>query len=441
MVTRCLWVGWLVVTLAGCATSPAMRAAERGDWSELRARIAQAERTGKLTNAEAADLARVVAKREIASAPARGAPPKSAVTRVLEVRACARELDGVLSSRMDVRDDAGAEAALARLDSGELGAGSVRSFASDANDAWRAVGTRGLNRKKDATARMAAMADGSPLVRRAAMRASADADDDAATDAEIEQLAGAARVDPEGIVRSEAVRALAVIGGERAVAKLRDLWTNGDDGVREEVAIAWSAPRVYAKGGAGPLGLLVAAEHGPAAIEGAAAAARQKGIDPALHASAVALLSRAVVSGSRRDRLHALAIASLGESDILAALRATARGDDREMEIAANARLLASPPDRAAATKALEARAGEDLGLLSAHARTALAAAGDVRIQAWIERDLTAPDVSMRLSAVSALAALGRSVRGAPVLADADPSVRTRAACAIIIGSRISSNR
>ncbi|WP_394823386.1 HEAT repeat domain-containing protein [Pendulispora albinea] len=443
-----MWAGALMLLgLTGCGASPAMRAADRGDWAALRARIAEAHRAGKLSNADATDLARRVAKREIASA-----PPSQAVARVHDVSGCARELDGVLSSRMDVHDDAGAEAALSRIDAGELGAGGMRSFTSDASDAWRAVGVRGLTRKKDADARIAAMLDGSPRVRRSAMQASAEAASDgdiANVDREVEQLATAARVDPQGIVRSEAVRALARIGGEKVVAKLRDLWTNGDDGVREEIAVAWSLPNVYSHGGAAPLRLLVAAEHGPGALEAAAAAARRKDVEPPIRASSVALLARTIAKGSRRDRLHAMAMAPTSEPDILDAFRQSAKGDDPEMEIAANARLLESAPDREVAIKALELRAlpaqdGAPVDVqrqrLGGRARSALAMVGHVRVQAWIERDLQSPDPSMRLSAAAALGALGRAARGAPLLADADPEVRTRAACTLIMASRLKSS-
>jgi hypothetical protein len=103
--------------------------------------------------------------------------------------------------------------------------------------------------------------------------------------------------------------------------------------------------------------------------------------------------------------------------------------------------LLDSPPDRDAAVKALETVAGDarDDGHaqeLAARARYALASAGDVRIQAWIERDLAAPGAERRLGAASALAALGRSARAAPLLADGDASVRTRVACTLMVAAR-----
>ena len=84
------------------------------------------------------------------------------MARVREVRACARELDDALADVMKTMDAAGAEAAMARLDAGELSAGDVRSFAEDPDDAWRAVGVRGLVRSRDVEARRKALVDPSP---------------------------------------------------------------------------------------------------------------------------------------------------------------------------------------------------------------------------------------------------------------------------------------
>ena len=50
---------------------------------------------------------------------------------------------------MKKHDGAGAEAALTRLEDGKLGDGSARDFLDDADDRWRAVGTRTLHRDDD----------------------------------------------------------------------------------------------------------------------------------------------------------------------------------------------------------------------------------------------------------------------------------------------------
>ena len=126
---------------------------------------------------------------------------------------------------------------------------------------------------------------------------------------------------------------------------------------------------------------------------------------------------------------------------MLEALEKAAKSEDPEVAVGALARLLDAPKDRADAMAQLEAYAalgkgGPGGGVLAERAKLALAAAGDLKVQAWIEADLKSDVAYERLGAVNELAALGRVARGAPLLADADAGVRTRAACAILIGAR-----
>ncbi len=404
-----------------------VRAAEGGDNKTLRTEIDARHKLGTLTNDEAAILAHAVADREIKTTKG-----DDAAKRVREVRGCAAELDDTLADRMKTHDDAGAEAAMARLDLGKLDASDVRPYVADKNDVWRAVGVRGLTRENDHAARVRAMTDPSPRVRRSAMRASATAHEVS----ELDALAEAARIDPEPMVRSDAVRALGAIGGDKVASILGDLWVNSDDGVREDIAIAWASPETYGHGGREALRVLIASKTGPGVISGASAVARSAPKDRELHDSAVGLLVRSIATAPRRDRLHAIAVAPLGDADVLTAMRKAAHEDDIETKVSAFARLLESPSDRAEAVKELETIAGQNYGALSSRARFALAIAGDLRIQAWIEADLLATDAQTRLSAVGSLAALGRSARGAMLLADPDPSVRASAACTLLSAPR-----
>ncbi|MEO6418700.1 MAG: HEAT repeat domain-containing protein [Polyangiaceae bacterium] len=412
----------------GCASSPAMvRAAEGGDNKTLRTEIDARHKLGTLTNDEAATLAHAVADREIKTSKG-----DDAAKRVREVRGCAGELDDTLADRMKTHDEAGAEAAMARFDLGKLDGSDVRPYATDKNDVWRAVGVRGLTREIDHPARLRAMTDPSPRVRRAAMRASSSAHDAS----EVDALAEAVRIDPEPMVRSDAVRALGAIGGEKVAAILRDSWVNADDGIREDIAAAWVVPDTYAHGGRESLRVLIASKTGPGVIAGASAVARSAPKDRELHDSAVGLLVRSVASAPRRDRLHAIAVAPVVDADVLGAMRKAAHEDDIETKVSAFARLLESPADRAEAVQNLESISGQNYGALSGRARFALAIAGDLRIQAWIEADLLSADAQTRLSAVGSLAALGRSARGAMLLADPDPSVRASAACTLLSAPR-----
>ncbi len=449
----------LAALACGCG-NPAYRAAERGDQARLRAEIAPKHERGQLENDDAACLAHAVASRELVTAK----DESSASTRIREASSCAVELDDALEERMKKHDGAGAEAALALLDAGELGDRDVREHLTDPDDRWRALGVRTLRRESDQKARQKAFLDPSPRVRRAAIRASSETQDPA----DLDPLFETARVDPELVLRNAAIRAMsAIVRGEAAksrvaehVLRLRDLWASGDDAIREDVAVGWALAPAFGSGGRDALRVEIANGAGPGAIAAAAVVVRTAGKDAELTASASALLARTVVEGSRRDRLHAIASARPKGAE-LDALRKASREEDLDIRLPALARLMESKPEREEAVRALEAIAGQGVRLgprgstapatepapapgpddarLQEHAsraRHALALAGDLRIQAWIEQDLTDADPKRRLGAASALAALGRPARAAPLLADADASVRTRAACTILVAVR-----
>lgn len=440
----------VAAALVGCGDA-ALRAAERGDYAKLRAEIAQKHGSGSLSNGEARDLARAVAEREIETAK----QEKDAEARLRETRACSTEIDDALAERMKTHDGAGAEAALERLEDGSLGDGSARDYLGDADDRWRAVGARTLHRDGDAKRRREAIVDPSPRVRRSAIHASAEAKDAG----DLDLLFETARVDPDLLLRNEALRAMSAIvrgsdagrarAGELAL-RLRDLWTSGDDAVREDVAVAWALAPVFESGGREALRVAIAEGKGPGALAAAGVVLRTAPKDQELRASAEGLLARTIDEGSRRDRLHAVAVAR-PEGIVLDALRRASKEDDLDVRVPALARLLDAKSDRDGAQKELERVAGygvrgaktaageaEDARLRehASRARTALAQAGDVRIQAWIEQDLTSQDPHRRASAASALAAMGRAARAAPLLADADASVRTRAACTLLVAAR-----
>lgn len=433
------------LALVACGNT-AYRAAERGDLARLRSEIAGKHERGKLSNSEAACLARAVATRELVTSQ----DDFAATSRVRESRACAVELDDALEERMKTHDGAGAEAALVRLEDGRLSEGDARDYLSDADDRWRAVGTRALHRDDDRARRQYAMLDPSPRVRRSALRAAGEAKDAA----DLDLLFETSRVDPELLLRNEAMRAMSqVLRGEggkaRAaehVTRLRDLWTSGDDAIREDVAVAWALSPVFENGGREALRVAIAGGKGPGVIAAAGVVLRSASRDAELTSSASAVLARTIGEGSRRDRLHAIAMARVTGPE-LDALRKAAQEEDRDVRVPALARLLESKPDRDAAVRDLVAIAGQGVKggaaadddrtrEAASRARLALATAGDLRIQAWIEQDLASPDPQRRLAAASALAALGRPARAVMLLADPDASVRTRAACTMLVASR-----
>jgi hypothetical protein len=179
--------------------------------------------------------------------------------------------------------------------------------------------------------------------------------------------------------------------------------------------------------------VLAASGHGAGVVEGAAAVLRTADLGGDVVIAAIAQMERAIAEGPRPRRLQAIAEAPLGRPELRAALASAAGGEDLEVRVAALARLAqAKQPD---AIPKLEALASPG-SPVAVRARFALAELRDRRIQAWIEQDLASADADDRLSAVTSLAALGVSARGAPVLADADPHVRVRAACTILMAAR-----
>jgi hypothetical protein len=422
---RLLFVGLLAA--ASCARSPAMQAAESGDRAALKAAVEQQERALTISNGEAASLAFEVADREL-----RATSGPEAAQRVRDAWSCAHELDGALAARMKTHDEAGAEAALARIDGRGLDLGDARAYLADPDGRWRSVGARGLVRESDHGARMRALRDPDPHVRRQAARAARDATDPS----DLEPLAEVARVDPELLVRTEAVRAIAglkPLPNEGAANLLRDMWSSGDDGLREDIALAWAAPAVWGAGGAGALRVVVASGHGAGAIEAAAAVLRHKDAGGEVAMAARAQIVRSIEQGSRATKLQAIAQAPLDVPEIAEAVEKASDADDVDVRIGALARLAGAR--RPGSIEKLEylAQPGSPV---APRARFALAAAGDRRVQAWIEQELASGDPFARLSAATALAELGVYARAAPLLADPDAAVRVRAACVLLMAAR-----
>lgn len=439
-------IALLVLGSAACGNA-ALHAAEQGDLARLKNEIAEKHSKGQLSNDEAAHLAQATAEREIANAKTEG----DASRRLAETRGCAREIDDALESRMQTHDGPGAEAALELVDDGLLSESRARDFLDDQDDRWRAVGARTLHRDGDGPRRRKTILDPSPRVRRSAIRAAADAKEAA----DLDTLFETARVDPEPLLRNEALRSMReIVRAEPTTAqsfanRLRDLWTSGDDAMREEVAVSWVLSPTFSAGGREALRTRLASEHGPGVLAAASAVARNARDDKELQAEASALVARTIGEGSQRDRLHAIVVAK-PEGLELAALEKASLEDNLDVKLASLGKLLASS-SRERAKKTLTSLASYGVRAApqnppgpeddryreaAARARQTLASSGDLRVQAWIEEDLSSPRPDRRLGAVQALSSLGRSARGAPLLADPDPSVRTRAACTILVASR-----
>ena len=416
--------------LLGCASSPALRAAESHDLAALAREIAAESKSGGPRSGDARAIAKAVATHAI-----HNAKGEAGIKTIDAFARCSRALDDAFAERAQTgTDEVAAAAARVRLESGRLSPDDARALATrpSISPAWRSVETRALLRPEDGPERRARLLDGDQDIRVAALHAAADAGDVADTDLLLE----AARLDPHPLARSLAVRAVArTASGERAVLALRDLWTRADDSTRQAIADAWGTERAIDAGGRREL--LWAAEHGKGAdaIAAAAALSRWKGEG---WDQAIGVLTRAIESGPTNDRVFAIGVAPTHEQPIEAAMRKAIDDKDDAVVVAVAWRLLsgvgrevAEVKDRKVlVAKLMEyAKSPQTRGF---QAQKALARAAVREVLPFLDKQVSLKDTRARETTGVAYVDLKELGKAAAFVADADLGVRAAVACAII---------
>jgi hypothetical protein len=414
----------LACVVVACGASGAVQTALHGELSALKRDIQAEQRAGALDRGRVEELAAAVAGREVRSA--RG---QSAVSRIRQVRSCAVPLLTVLEERADRPDDIGAEAALVLVELRRMNRASAFKRYVDADSgAWRAVAARAAVARDQAARRRALFHDPDERVRRAALQAALEAPESG----DLEPLLEAARVDPDATSRSLATRGVGVIGGERAVLALVDLWPRADETTRLTLVEAWSSPRSYATGGRRELVRLAESARGLPAVAAAGALVRNGEQDAELGG---ALLARAIGEGTAEERTLAIRTAPVDDARVRQALEKTKADDDTVVRVAVLARLLTSATSSSASRSAAlgglrKLVSGKDAAALEA--RSALAEAGDTSVAKHLVGQLADRDPTRREHAAVGLMHLGDWSRAATALADDDPDVRARVACSML---------
>lgn len=415
-----------LATLQGCA-SPLVGLAERGDYPELGKRLAIKHTKGDLGEGEAKSVARAIASREL-----RTAKPETRLARVHEVEPCALAVDDALEDVAEGKDDAAGEAAYYLLDEHEFSRSTAKKQKDNPNPYFRRLYARILDSSSDGEARRAMLLDGSHLVRRAAVRAAVEAEDEK----DEETLFETVRLDPDHFTRAQALRAIMEIGSSKPMdptraQRLADMWDRFDEPLRGDVGVLWTMKPFFEQGGSDHLRALLARGRGSSALHAATSLVRSRKGTP-LGDMALAVIKAQIDEGDTQGRSLALLLAPLDVPVLLEAIKRATSAPDSLVQVRAHGRLLELEQERAAATTALEKFAARE-DSAGQNARMFLARRQDFRIQAWIERDLAKADVNAKLFAVRALAQLGRVARAAPLLVDSDASVRTRVACMMLV--------
>lgn len=432
--------GFLVLCsalLLGCASSPAMRAAEEGRFADLRKAIDEDLRSAELNADQARELARLIVAAEIQHA--QGAV---GVERVEMLASCAKEMEHALSKRTKKSDEVGAAAARLLIERELVDADDMRLVAeqaelsaqnADAAVAWKAVHTRLLWNPLDGAERRRRMLDGDEDVRAAALRAAVDAGDGA----DIELLLEASRVDPHPLARTMAIRALGAIGGERVVLGLKDVWMMADEPRRQVITTAWATSRSIEMGGRRELWWAAETQSGTLSIAAAIALVRAK---DARADAAIAILARAIESGSTLSRVYAINVSPLNAGPVSKAIAKAQDDSDEAVALAAISRRVESSgegsaksgtQEREALIAKLVRMAGFE-GSIGQRARASLARARVRDILPALERDVESKDMDIRKAAGQNLAAMGELSRASVLLSDGEPLVRTQVGCAIL---------
>lgn len=416
---------WLVVTaaaVAAVACSPAgvVQTALHGDLAQLKRQIHEDQERGALDRATTLKLANAVAGREL-----RSSKGPAAVRRVDALRACAGSLQAVLEDRAAHPDDVGAQATLMLLELGRMDRpGLVRRYAEASSGAWRAVAARAATGPRDGRLRRSFMVDGDQRVRKAALQASVEAHDAA----DLDSLLEAARLDPDPLLQSLAVRAVGTIGNQRAVLALKDVWAHSDGTTRETIVAAWAMPAAYGTGGARELRTIAEGANSLAAVAAARALSAKSGEDAQLGAT---ILARFIKEGTQTERRVAIQVAPVTDPDVLHALGAATHDADPDVRVMALARSLGVAAARGKAKAELrKLAAGKDR--VAVQARAALAAVHDGSVESQLSRQLASQSPEERRLAALALIRLGLYSRAATALADDDPDVRSSVACSML---------
>jgi hypothetical protein len=427
----------LLLGAAGCGGGPAIKAAERGDLDAVRRTLI--ERKGSIDASEARGIARAVLSHEVDTAKG-----DAGAKELRSLSLCAGALDDALSRRAEQTDDVAALATMLRFQAGAIDADALADAARNAKPApgaessWRAVAARGLVSVEQGAERRKRIVDPDQEVRLAALRASAALGDPA----DVEVLLEAARVDPSPEARLLAIDAAGVIGGERVVLALRDLFPQAGEDERLYIVGAWASPRAIEAGGRGQLVRLAETGSGVATIAAAAVLVRRGGDGAGV---ATDVLKRSIAQGTTRERVFAIRAALLDVPALRDAVLAARTDVDEDVALVALERGLSIfPADAEEQAKRGERKAvidrllkmGQGTSVRALLAKGALAGAKVREVLPLLTQDARSNVDQVRKSAGMSLTLMGELGQAAVLAVDPDQRVRTGVACAILSPSR-----
>lgn len=420
---------------SGCSRSALVKAAETGNRDTLAQEIQNGAKRNDIPRKDISEVVRSLVSREI-----RETQGADGVNYLEGIRICAREFDSDLEARSAGHADmSGAMALQVRIESGLVEVSVARKYLQSDQPYYLALGVRSLFLIEDGPQRLRWMGDYRREVRRAAIMASRAAK----TSDDIPSLLERAGTDPDGLVRTDSIRALSVLRGERqTLFDLLDIWGRSDSSLRQDIAELWASESWFSIGGDELLEKFLARIGTDEALHAAVAIAKRRAArsePPAmvrLRATIDPNLTYFLQYGSRDQKLFVARWTPIadGSHSLLVLLRAIDENVDNAVLLAYLERLVESRMGKERATRELR-KLERDEGLpqtFRRRARVILARQGDVSDINLLKNDLRAQDFRDRLEAASNLIALGHPEMVLELLANPDPKLRARVACLLI---------
>lgn len=402
----------------------AVRAAEQNDERALRSELLRARAEGRLNQSVAQSVARALLEGELERS--RG---PDGVALVETLPPCADELRGSLEDRSRTHDDVGGAALLMLVELGRE-QGRARAHEDDPVPSFRSAWARSLTGEANAERRLSLYADPDQRVRRAAL----DAAFGSASPDELLALNETARLDPDPLCRSKALRLIGTVRDPKSLAILLDRYASAPErerlsvleGIREQAnlnrdaqdelfAIAVSATGLVRLSAAL---LLLASTWEPPLDEG-----RKEALQNSLFEFAR--------SGSPAEQVLAFQSLTPNTQETRELLEAGASSKNEEVRGRALELLLNDARSAKKAETELLTLAAED-STSGRAARSALAERGKSQVLPFLLKDTARADAEVRLQAAHALLALGRWDHAGLQLADRDQKAQLRLACTML---------
>jgi HEAT repeat protein len=412
-----------------------MKAAETGNRETIAQEIQNVAKRNDISRKEISEVVHTLVTREI-----RETQGADGVSYLEGIRICAREFDSDLEARSEgPADRSGAMALQVRMESGLVDVSVGRKYLKSDDPYYLALGVRSLFRIEDGPQRFRWMVDYRRDVRRAAIMASRAAK----TSDDIPSLLERAGTDPDGLVRTDSIRALSVLRGEKqTLLDLLDIWGRSDSSLRQDIAELWASESWFSKGGDELLEKFLARIGTDEALHAAVAIAKRRAARSELPAmvrlreSVDPNLAHFLQYGTRDQKLFTARWAPIedGSQSLQVLLRSTDENEDKAVLLAYLERLIESRMGKERATRELR-ELDRDEGLpqtFRRRVRVILARQGDASDINLLKNDLRVQEFRDRLEAASNLIALGHPEMVLELLANPDPKLRARVACLLI---------